>query len=205
MGLQPLAEPVGILKCDPHNARTHDEKNIAAIAASLRRFGQRKPLVVNRANNTIEAGNGTLDAAKSLGWAYVAVVWVTDDPSQQTGFAIADNRSAELADWDTEILAELLADLESSGSDLLADLLLDDLLPTAESLPEPGDAEQSPVDDHFGIVITCTDEQDQINLLTRFTREGLACEPITESGQPTTGAADPSAASADQTPRGPAS
>ncbi len=41
--LRPLAEPVDRLELDPRNARKHDEANLAAIAASLKRFGQRRP------------------------------------------------------------------------------------------------------------------------------------------------------------------
>ena len=50
---------------DPANARTHSERNIDAIVASLRRFGQQKPIVVD-SNGVVRAGNGTLVAAKAL-------------------------------------------------------------------------------------------------------------------------------------------
>jgi len=46
--LRPLAEPLEAILPDPKNARTHDENNLRAIVASLRQFGQRKPIVVNR-------------------------------------------------------------------------------------------------------------------------------------------------------------
>ena len=66
---------------DPANLRLHDDENIAAIKGSLARFGQRKPIVVNREGNVIEAGNGTWAAAKSLGWPKIAAVFVEEgDP-----------------------------------------------------------------------------------------------------------------------------
>ena len=60
---------ISSLSLDPTNARRHDSKNLASIEGSLRLFGQRKPIVVTGAN-VVVAGNGTLEAAKSLGWEY---------------------------------------------------------------------------------------------------------------------------------------
>jgi hypothetical protein len=60
--IRPLAVPIGDLRPDPRNPRTHDEANLAAIAASLREFGQLKPLVAHRETHIVEAGNGVLAA-----------------------------------------------------------------------------------------------------------------------------------------------
>lgn len=58
---------------DPANVRKHPEKNLATIKASLLRFGQQKPIVVD-ANGVVRAGNGTLAAAKALGWKEIRIV-----------------------------------------------------------------------------------------------------------------------------------
>ena len=107
---------VEALTFDPNNARKHDGKNIEAIAGSLDLFGQRKPIVVT-GKNVVVAGNGTLEAAKSLGWEKIDVVRVPDDWSadQVKAFALADNRTAELASWDDNVLASQLLELEDSG------------------------------------------------------------------------------------------
>jgi hypothetical protein len=81
--------------------------------------------VVNRRTGTIEAGNGTLQAALALGWSHLAVVYVDDDPTTAAGFTIADNRTAELAEWDREALDKLLSDLKTN--DPLLDQMLADL------------------------------------------------------------------------------
>jgi len=65
--LRPLAVPVQRIKVDPRNARKHDEDNLKSIAASLQKFGQRVPLVVNETTGLIEKGNGTFQAAQQLG------------------------------------------------------------------------------------------------------------------------------------------
>jgi len=109
--LRPLAVPVVDLVLDPANARKHPERNLDAIAASLRRFGQRKPVVVQKAGMIVRAGNGTVTAARSLGWSHVAAVVVDEASVDATAFAIADNRTAELAEWDEPVLAGLLDSL----------------------------------------------------------------------------------------------
>jgi len=95
---------------DPNNARKHSDRNLKTIAASLKRFGQRKPIVVRE--GIVVAGNGTLAAAIQLGWTKIAIVNADDMTAQEAiAFAIADNRTADLAEWDYQILAEQLGDL----------------------------------------------------------------------------------------------
>lgn len=104
------------LQLDPNNARKHDKKNLDAIAGSLKQFGQRKPIVITE-DNIIVAGNGTVTAAKQLGWTDIKVVRVPKDwdENQVKAFALADNRTAELAEWDKDILASQIIDLQTDG------------------------------------------------------------------------------------------
>lgn len=112
--LRPLARPIGELHNDPANARKHPDRNIDAIKASLARFGQKKPLVARPVNGKliVVAGNGTLDSAKALGWTHMAVSVQDMTDAEATAYAIADNRTAELAEWDDDTLAKLLGGLE---------------------------------------------------------------------------------------------
>jgi DNA modification methylase len=110
---------INSLTPDPANARKHDGKNLKAIASSLEKFGQRKPIVVTP-DSIVVAGNGTLEAAKSLGWTEIAVArtpigWTWD---QIKAFALADNRTAELAEWDDKVLADQLLELDANGWEL---------------------------------------------------------------------------------------
>jgi len=108
------------LDLDPRNARKHDSKNLKAIADSLEQFGQRKPIVVW--GKTVVAGNGTMVAARSLGWTEITIARVPDDWSsdQVKAYALADNRSAELAVWDEQVLTEQLKELELAEWDVEA-------------------------------------------------------------------------------------
>ena len=103
--------PVADLLHDPANVRTHNAKNLDAVKASLSRFGQQKPIVVG-ADGVVIAGNGTLAAAKSLGWKQVSVVRTDLNGADAVAYAIADNRTAELAEWDTDALADRLKETE---------------------------------------------------------------------------------------------
>jgi site-specific DNA-methyltransferase (adenine-specific) len=106
------------LDLDPRNARKHDAKNLKAIADSLEQFGQRKPIVVW--GKTVVAGNGTMAAARTLGWTEIQIVRVPDDWSadQVKAYALADNRSAELAVWDEQVLASQLLELQEAEFDI---------------------------------------------------------------------------------------
>jgi hypothetical protein len=103
---------------DPENARKHSKRNIDAIAGSLSTFGQRRPLVVW--DGIVIAGNGTLEAAKSIGWTDIEITRVPSDwtHEQARAYALADNRTAELAEWDSEILANQLVELDSVGYEI---------------------------------------------------------------------------------------
>ncbi len=172
-GLRPLAEPLDKLTLDPANARKHDDGNIRAIAGSLKQFGQRVVLVANRANGQIEKGNGTYLAAKQLGYTHLAVVWVEDDAAAQTGFSIADNRTAELAVWDETLLQEALLTIEESTPDLYSELLLDSL--RAEDPEDPTPAGEQPVPASYEIIIECKNRRQQQVTFQRLKKDGHKC------------------------------
>lgn len=103
------------LRFDPRNARKHDQPSIDAIAASLREFGQQKPIVAT-ADGTVIAGNGILAAARVVGMKSVMVMRTSLDGEALARFAIADNRVAELSAWDYEAL---LASLQQDDTALI--------------------------------------------------------------------------------------
>ena len=109
---------VSQLSNDPANARKHNERNIQAIIGSLRRFGQQKPLVID-SSGVVRAGNGTLEAARQLGWETIDCVVTDLKGSDAIAYAIADNRTAELAEWDDDVLAAQLNGLLADDEELL--------------------------------------------------------------------------------------
>lgn len=116
--LKPLAVPIESLHPDPANTRKHDAKSIAMLKASLEKYGQRKPVVVQEKGRVVRAGNGLYLAAKELGWKKIAAVVVPEGDVEATAYSIADNRSAEFSAWDNEALAATLTALTESEIDL---------------------------------------------------------------------------------------
>ena len=112
--------PVSDLYEDPANARGHPDKNIQAITDSLKRFGQTLPLVT-LPDGMVVAGNGRLRAMRALGWEECDVVVRGDWSSlDAAAYAIADNRTAELAGWDDEGLRSLLDTMDDEMLEVLA-------------------------------------------------------------------------------------
>jgi DNA modification methylase len=114
--LLPLARPVAELRLLDGNPRRGD---VAACKRSLKRFGQRKPIVV-REDGTVEAGNTTLKAALELGWTEIAVVAFGDDDATAKAFALADNRTSELGTFDLAALAAMAVEVQAADPELLA-------------------------------------------------------------------------------------
>ena len=165
------------LHVDPANARLHPDRNLDAIKSSLARFGQQKPIVID-ANNVVRAGNGTLAAAKALGWTHLNVVRTELANVEATAFAIADNRTAELAAWDPQVLAGALADpgigdLGFDAAEIKKWLGDDAFLPVEEPQPAIN------VGESFQVIVECETESRQRDVFERLTTEGMSCRLLT--------------------------
>ena len=103
--------PVDQLTPYEHNARKHQDKDLAAIVSSIKAFGFDDPIGVWGGHNVIVEGHGRLMAAKKLGMEKVPVIHLdhlTDE--QRRAYALAHNRTAELSEWD-----EVVKNLELEG------------------------------------------------------------------------------------------
>ena len=100
------------LKPAERNARRHQEKDIEAIKKSIQEFGFNDPIGVWGPENTIVEGHGRLQAASELGMEEVPVVHLdhlTDE--QRRAYALAHNRTAELSEWDLEVMDAELSEI----------------------------------------------------------------------------------------------
>jgi ParB family chromosome partitioning protein len=97
------------------NARLHPERNLEAVKKSLVAYGQVKPVVVRKQTKVVVAGNGTLRAAKALGWTHIAAVIIDMTDVEAAGYGLADNRTAELAKWDFEVVSRIDKLLQEHG------------------------------------------------------------------------------------------
>lgn len=167
------------LKLDPKNARKHPDRNLAAIRASLERFGQQKPIVVKK-DGTVIAGNGTLEAARVLGWTHLDVVRTELDGADAAAFAIADNRTGELSEWDITALAEAM---ESVGSDLASDLgwNAEDIVNAALDTDDDSGlmaATDGRYKEQYGVIVICETEAEQKTVYEKLMAEGMNCKVV---------------------------
>lgn len=147
--IAPVLVSVSELRPYEHNARTHSDKQIVQIAASMREFGFIGSILADPHGGVI-AGHGRLEAAKSLGMREVPVTYASHlSPAQIRAYRIADNRLAELSGWSDEMLRiefeelsamELDFSIEITGFDAVEiDLLMD---PPIDVKAQQGPAEE---------------------------------------------------------------
>ena len=190
--------PVDRLRPYDRNARTHSPEQVAKIAASLAEFGFVNPILVDSTDGII-AGHGRLMAAQQLGIPEVPVIvldHLTD--AQRRAYVLADNKLAELAGWDVEILADEINWLEADGYDLtvagftdeeLSAFLGDGVLPEGSkaadapggdgSAAQPAPAQgESKYREQYGVIVLCGTEADQEAVYNRLSDEGLTCRVV---------------------------
>jgi DNA modification methylase len=126
--------PVRELRFYPNNARTHSKKQIRQIANSIAKFGFCNPILIDDAKQII-AGHGRVEAAKLLGIDAVPTCQLSHlSDADKRAYILADNKLAEKAGWDKELLAielqgliELDVDIELTGFDMAEiDLILEE-------------------------------------------------------------------------------
>lgn len=180
------------LHIDPSNVRVHGEANLAAIRASLVKFGQQRPIIID-SRDIIVAGNGTYQAALGLGWTSIWAITTSLTGSDLTAYSIADNKSASLASWDDLALAKTLKSLQSEDVDLAAlgyqdpevDALLERLTAATagtldgEKLREPKPSAAVPT-----VEVDCRDAAHQAELVERLAAEGLTCRAHNRAPRP---------------------
>src|SRR5215468_5851208 len=146
--------PVRELRPHPNNARTHSKKQIRQIAKSIAQFGFCNPVLVDDAKQII-AGHGRVEAAKLLGIDTVPTCRLSHlSEADKRAYVLADNKLAEQAGWDRELLAielqgliELDIDIELTGFEMAeVDLILEEAREAtgAECGPEDEAPEPTP-------------------------------------------------------------
>lgn len=105
------------LKFNPNNPRKNDDA-VDKVALSIEKYGFKNPLIIDK-NNIVYCGNTRLKAAKKLGITEVPCIVVSDLTEKQIReYALLDNKTNELADWDYEMLKNELADLDLNDFDI---------------------------------------------------------------------------------------
>lgn len=143
--------PISELKAFPGNARTHSKKQIQQIARSIKQFGFNNPVLVGD-DDTIIAGHGRVAAAELAGMAEVPTIKLSHlNAAERRAYVLADNKLAQNAGWDSEVLAlemqsliDLDFDLSLTGFETVEiDQVLDDWA-ASSSLEEEQSEDQIP-------------------------------------------------------------
>ena len=143
--------PVADLIPYVNNARTHSDEQIAKLAGAIKQFSFTNPLIIDQ-DGMILAGHGRLAAARKLGMDEVPCIRVPLSGAAARAYILADNRMAELAGWDNELLRVELDFLREDGFDLdltgfdeaaLAELY-GDTLPSLDGDKDPDEAPELP-------------------------------------------------------------
>lgn len=113
-GLEPVVLPVEELIPYTRNSREHSEEQINQIIASIKEFGFRNPVLLNEKND-IKAGHGRVRAAMKMGMTRVPCLRGKLTETQWRAYIIVDNRLAEKATWNNELLAVEFQELKLEG------------------------------------------------------------------------------------------
>jgi hypothetical protein len=174
----PITRPIPYAK----NARIHSARAIEVVASSIKEFGWRQPIVVDK-DDVIVMGHTRLLAAQRLGLTEVPVHVASNlTPAQIKALRLADNRTHEESTWDWDLLGPELGELKELGLDLkLTAFTKDDaqkafLSDWDEEELEQLDAPLSVVE--YSVVVDCKDEAQQTELLARFEAEGLQAHAL---------------------------
>jgi site-specific DNA-methyltransferase (adenine-specific) len=141
--LRSLIVPIETVTLHPNNPRRGD---VDAVAASLARFGQQKPIVVQASTRYIVAGNHLAMAARCLGWSEIAANIEELDDATAVAFMIADNRTADLGGYDDALLAAILAEQQAAANLAATGYNADDVaaILAAAQIAETRDADAAP-------------------------------------------------------------
>ena len=137
-----VIETLADLTPDPRNARRHNPRNVGMLEKALGEVGAARSIVIDE-HGVVLAGNATIEAAARAGIEKVQVVDADGETiiavrrtgltaKQKTRLALYDNRTAELADWDADVIADLLATERELLDGLFADDELSKLIPYTE-------------------------------------------------------------------------
>ena len=177
------------LKQDPKNARKRTAQSANLIRESLKSFGAARSIVIDE-NDRVLAGNGTIEAANDLGISKVRVIETEGDEiiavrrtglseDDKVGLALADNRTADLSEWDAQMLQSL-----SQEHDIGPWFSEDDVMELLQKENE-FDPDLDPTEDQTGkigavfqILVNCRNEEEQTSTLDYLLQQGLDCKAM---------------------------
>lgn len=164
--MQIVNKPTAELKPYDKNAKKHDKKQIANVAESIKQFGFVQPIVLDKGNNVI-IGHCRLEAAKKLHLDEVPCVMADDLTDEQVKkLRFLDNKLNE-SDWDIDLIAEEIADLDFDGFDVDWELFED----------ERTEIERKEIilNENISVIVECENDEEAETIFNKLSNEGYVC------------------------------
>ena len=151
------------------NNPRHNEEAIPYVMNSIKEFGFKNPIIIDK-NNVIIAGHTRLESAKRLGMKEVPIIHADDLTEEQVkAFRLADNKVSEKAEWNFELLDEELKDLDINMKDFGFENI-----DIEENEIERKDLSNKEFE-KYEVIITCKDENEVQETYEKLTEEGYEC------------------------------
>ena len=164
--MQIVNKPTADLKPYDKNAKKHDKKQIANVAESIKQFGFVQPIVLDKDNNVI-IGHCRLEAAKKLHLDEVPCVMADDLTDEQVKkLRLLDNKLNE-SDWDIDLIAEEIADLDFDGFDV------DWGLPEDEE--NQIERKEINLNENISVIVECENDEEAETIFNKLSNEGYVC------------------------------
>ena len=177
----------------PNNPKVHNDNQIRLIEKSIKKFGYTNPVILS-ADGTILAGHARVKAAIQMGQDTIPCIRTKLTGKEADAYLIADNRLTELAQYDRDILSDLLSDLPADLAELTGfDTVQVDALLSGEDVPDiekfisdsqPEEereetAKNIDVKSTYEIIIECQNETEQEEYFNELTEQGYKCRVLT--------------------------
>ena len=161
---------IGELKPYENNPR-HNENAVPYVVESIKRYGFKNPIIIDK-DNVIVAGHTRYLASKELGLNEVPCI-IADDLTEDEikEFRLVDNRTAEMSDWDDELLASELSDIDFGDFDFGFD--------ADEIEPKEREDLSGEITAQFQVIVDCISEDEQEEVYNELQAKGYVCRVLT--------------------------
>lgn len=167
------------------NNPRNNEKAVDYVANSIKQFGFKNPIIIDK-ENVIVAGHTRLKAAEKLGIEEVPCIMADDlNEEQIKAFRLADNKVSEIATWDLDKLDLELEDINIDMSEFgFGDInieLDEEYEEDEEEEDGPENIEESNFNykEQYGVIVMCKDSADQEKVYNKLASEGYECKVVT--------------------------
>ena len=162
--------PIKALKPYEKNTRKHKDLDVDNIAKSIEKYGFNDPVGIATEENLIICGHGRVLACKKMGIKEVPCIRLDHLSEQERReYAIAHNATAELSEWDLDILPDELAELDLSAFDFDFGVSLD------EDDTEEKEREEIALNESVSVVVECSDDEEAEAIFEKLSEEGYKC------------------------------